>query len=107
MWWTIPVVVIAFDAAIILFFVTVKRRIAPMRSFIVPISLEAKAPKAETAPPPPPQKKTKLSYKDQRDYDLLPGKIEELEAAIARDEAALSDPALCRGASALGFKVEA
>lgn len=44
--------------------------------------------------PPPPQKKTKLSYKDQRDYDLLPGRIEELLAAIARDEAALADPAL-------------
>lgn len=26
MWWTIPVVVIAFDAALILLFVTVKRR---------------------------------------------------------------------------------
>jgi ATP-binding cassette subfamily F protein uup len=36
----------------------------------------------------------KLSYKDQRDYDLLPGRIEEIEAAIARDEAALSDPDL-------------
>ena len=34
----------------------------------------------------------KLSYKDQRDYDLLPKRIEEIEAAIARDEAALSDP---------------
>ncbi|MES2445220.1 MAG: ATP-binding cassette domain-containing protein [Pseudomonadota bacterium] len=33
----------------------------------------------------------KLSYKDQRDYDLLPGRIEEIEAAIARDEAALAD----------------
>lgn len=51
--------------------------------------------RAESAtPPPPPQKKTKLSYKDQRDYDLLPGRIEELEAQIARDEAALADPAL-------------
>ena len=37
---------------------------------------------------------TKLSYKDQRDYDLLPGRIEALEAAIARDEAALHDPDL-------------
>ncbi len=46
------------------------------------------------APPPPPPRKTKLSYKDQRDYDLLPGRIEELLAQIARDEAALSDPAL-------------
>jgi len=33
----------------------------------------------------------KLSYKDQRDYELLPARIEELEAAIARDEAMLSD----------------
>ncbi|GAA4821862.1 ATP-binding cassette domain-containing protein [Sphingosinicella ginsenosidimutans] len=41
----------------------------------------------------PPARK-KLSYKDQRDLDLLPGRIEELEAAIARDEAALSDPTL-------------
>jgi ATP-binding cassette subfamily F protein uup len=36
----------------------------------------------------------KLSYKDQRDYDLLPERIEAIEAAIARDEAALSDPDL-------------
>ncbi len=36
----------------------------------------------------------KLSYKDQRDLDLLPARIEAIEAAIARDEAALSDPAL-------------
>ncbi|NJC34616.1 ATP-binding cassette subfamily F protein uup [Sphingomonas jejuensis] len=40
------------------------------------------------------QPATKLSYKDQRDYDLLPGRIEALEAEIARDEALLSDPAL-------------
>ncbi|SMP79226.1 ABC-F family ATP-binding cassette domain-containing protein [Novosphingobium panipatense] len=55
----------------------------------------AKKAKAEAAPPPPmPPRKAKLSYKDQRDYELLPKKIEELEAAIIRDEAALSDPAL-------------
>jgi ATP-binding cassette subfamily F protein uup len=40
------------------------------------------------------QKPTKLSYKDQRDYDLLPKRIEEIDAAIARDEAALADPDL-------------
>ena len=59
------------------------------------VSAKAK-PKAEGAapPPPPPPKKTKLSYKDQRDYDLLPGRIEELEAAIVRDEEALADPDL-------------
>ncbi|MBS7670121.1 ABC-F family ATP-binding cassette domain-containing protein [Croceicoccus gelatinilyticus] len=54
---------------------------------------EAKKAAAPT-PPPPPQKKTKLSYKDQRDYDLLPGRIEELEAAIIADEEALADPNL-------------
>jgi ATP-binding cassette subfamily F protein uup len=37
------------------------------------------------------RKPRKLSYKDQRDYDLLPARIEELDAAIARDEALLSD----------------
>ena len=40
---------------------------------------------------PPPPRKAKLSYKDQRDYDLLPARIEELDATIARDEAALAD----------------
>ncbi|MDQ8756615.1 ATP-binding cassette domain-containing protein [Sphingosinicella sp. LHD-64] len=39
-------------------------------------------------------KRPKLSYKDQRDLDLLPTRIEELEAQIARDEAALADPDL-------------
>ena len=38
--------------------------------------------------------RVKLSYKDQRDYDLLPGRIEALEGEIARDEAALHDPDL-------------
>ena len=33
----------------------------------------------------------KLSYKDQRDYDRLPGEIERLEAEVAADEAKLHD----------------
>ena len=45
-------------------------------------------------PPPPPATSKKLSYRDQRDYELLPTRIEELEAAIARGEAILSDPGL-------------
>jgi ATP-binding cassette subfamily F protein uup len=55
------------------------------------------APVARPAPKPvpaPPKPQTKLSYKDQRDYDLLPDRIHALEAEIARDEAALSDPDL-------------
>ncbi|WP_066798721.1 ABC-F family ATP-binding cassette domain-containing protein [Sphingomonas soli] len=55
-------------------------------------------PKKPAAPKPvaeaPKPKATKLSYKDQRDYDLLPARIEEIEKTIARDEAALADPAL-------------
>ncbi len=37
---------------------------------------------------------TKLSYKDQRDFDLLPKRIDEIDANILRDEALLHDPAL-------------
>ncbi|MFM5924679.1 MAG: ABC-F family ATP-binding cassette domain-containing protein [Novosphingobium sp.] len=60
---------------------------------IVPV--KAPKPSVETASPPAPApKKAKLSYKDQRDYDLLPGRIEDLLAQIARDEDALHDPAL-------------
>ena len=57
---------------------------------------EAKKAAAKAAPSPaaPAQAKTKLSYKDQRDYELLPKRIEELEAGIARDEAKLADPDL-------------
>ena len=53
---------------------------------------EVAKPAAVAAPPPP--SRAKLSYKDQRDYDGLPAKIEQLDAAIARDEAALADPDL-------------
>jgi len=63
------------------------KRIAPVKT------AKPNAEAAPAAPPPPPQK-IKLSYKDQRDYDLLPTRIEELLAQIAHDEAALSDPAL-------------
>ncbi len=59
-----------------------------------PVAAVKDARKPAAAPPPPPQKKTKLSYKDQRDYELLPARIEELEALMAADEAALADPAL-------------
>ena len=44
-----------------------------------------------------PKPRVKLTYKDQRDYDQLPTRVEELEAAIARDEATLMDGALYTG----------
>ena len=46
--------------------------------------------------PSPGNARKKLSYKDQRDYELLPARIEELDAEIARDEAALGDHDLYR-----------
>ncbi|MCU6455909.1 ABC-F family ATP-binding cassette domain-containing protein [Sphingomonas sp. A2-49] len=57
--------------------------------------VEARKPAAaRAAPPAPPAARTKLSYKDQRDYDQLPARIEAIDAGIARDEALLADPAL-------------
>jgi ATP-binding cassette subfamily F protein uup len=62
------------------------RKRAPQRA----AAKAAPAARAEAKPKP----QSKLTYKDQRDLDLLPSRIEELEAAIARDEALLSDPDL-------------
>jgi ATP-binding cassette subfamily F protein uup len=65
-----------------------KRRSAPA---------EQKKPTPKAAPvseAPAFRTRTKLSYKDQRDLDLLPTEIERMEAEIVRDEAALADPQL-------------
>ncbi len=42
----------------------------------------------------PPPRTARLTYKDQRDYELLPARIDELEQAISRGEAILADPNL-------------
>jgi ATP-binding cassette subfamily F protein uup len=55
------------------------------------------SPESETGPRlSPGNKPRKLTYKDQRDLDLLPARIEELDEAIARDESLLSDHDLYR-----------
>jgi ATP-binding cassette subfamily F protein uup len=55
------------------------------------------SPESETGPRPSPGNgRRKLTYKDQRDYERLPARIEELDEAIARDEAQLSDHDLYR-----------
>jgi ABC transport system ATP-binding/permease protein len=41
-----------------------------------------------------PARAVKLTYKDQRDYDLLPARIEKIDADIAKAEAAMADPKL-------------
>jgi ATP-binding cassette subfamily F protein uup len=52
-------------------------------------------PAAAVAAPPVPAPvaaKKKLSFKEQRELDLLPAKLEELETAIARRTEAMNDP---------------
>jgi ATP-binding cassette subfamily F protein uup len=66
-----------------------QRRQAGSRS---PAKAAAQKPVEAASRHPPVSKK--LTYKDQRDYELLPRRVEELEAAIARDEAAMADPNL-------------
>jgi ATP-binding cassette subfamily F protein uup len=52
-------------------------------------------PRTEAAAPAPAKAaSTKLSYKDQRDLDRLPGEIERIERDIAAIEEALHDPDL-------------
>ena len=52
------------------------------------------AAKPAAAPTPAAPARAKLSYKDQRDYDQLPQRIEAFDVAIARDEATMADPDL-------------
>ncbi|MFN3703856.1 ATP-binding cassette domain-containing protein [Thermomonas sp.] len=52
-----------------------------------------------SAPPPAPAEapaRKKLSYKDQRELEQLPGRIEQLETEIAARTAAMQDPAFYR-----------
>ena len=53
---------------------------------------QTSAAKTEKAPEAKKKKPTKLSYKDQRDLDLLPDEIEALEAKIDELNACLGDP---------------
>ncbi|MBA4009596.1 MAG: elongation factor 3, partial [Erythrobacter sp.] len=54
----------------------------------------AQPPQAAQKPAAPLKLSYKLSYRDQRDYEILPARIAELDTAIAKGEALLSDPAL-------------
>lgn len=52
------------------------------------------AKQSPTKTPDTPKAQQKLSYKDQRDLDTLPDKINELESSIAKLEEILADPTL-------------
>ena len=62
-----------------------------------PVAAPAQTP-SPAAPAPSPASRTaaarKLSYKEQRELDALPGRIEALEAEQAALAARLADPAL-------------
>ncbi|MDG2004275.1 MAG: ATP-binding cassette domain-containing protein [Novosphingobium sp.] len=66
-----------------------KERTAPVKTAKVMTQAKSVSDRGPTRPT-----RTKLSYKDQRDFDLLPARIEELDAAISRSETALADPDL-------------
>ena len=55
---------------------------------------KAQRSEAVAPPPQPAPAAIKLTYQDQRDYDHLPARIEELAAAMAKGEALLGDPDL-------------
>jgi ATP-binding cassette subfamily F protein uup len=62
-----------------------------------PRARAARKPAADAVPPKPrkaPQPRDRLTYKDQRELDLLPGRIAALEAEIAGLDATLGDNAL-------------
>jgi ABC transport system ATP-binding/permease protein len=48
----------------------------------------------DCSPKPAPERTVKLSYKDQRDYDLLPARIAQIDIDINGWEAAMADPKL-------------
>src|SRR5690348_2093622 len=74
----------------------VRKRYEAHRSPAKAVAQAARSAETRQASPPGPRPSParKLSYKDQRDYDRLPGEIERLEATVAADEHALSDPDL-------------
>ncbi len=69
-----------------------RKRVAAPQPSRAPAKAGAE-PAGRPGPRPPPANR-KLSYRDQRDLDLLPARIDALEAGIARDENALADPDL-------------
>jgi ATP-binding cassette subfamily F protein uup len=63
-----------------------------------PAPAEVVVPKPQSTPPAkpvasPPAAKTRLSYKDARELEQLPARIETLEAELARMTAAMNEPA--------------
>jgi ATP-binding cassette subfamily F protein uup len=58
---------------------------------------KAEKPSIINPKPKPKSNAVKLTYKDQRDFDILPNRIIEIEASIAKHEAELADASLYSG----------
>jgi ATP-binding cassette subfamily F protein uup len=58
-------------------------------------TVKSAKPVLEPAPAAP--KRKKLSYKDQRELEQLPERIEQLEAALEAVQARMSDPTFFKG----------
>jgi ATP-binding cassette subfamily F protein uup len=56
--------------------------------------VEKAAARPEVSRDTAPIKRVKLTYKDQRDYDLLPNRIAEIDAEVAAAEKEISEPTL-------------
>ena len=69
-------------------YLEIEKEIKDLESFEKEIEKETSNPKAIQAI----KKQTKLSYKDQREYDLLPKELEDLEFKIEEINACLMDP---------------
>ena len=90
----LPLLTLIFIGAVPLISVAQNSSDGPAEAEAAPIVIDMASPLEPESAPPPPQARKKLSYKDQRDYDLLPARIEEIETEMAHIESDLSDGTL-------------
>ncbi len=69
-------------------YLEIEKELRELESFENEIAKEATTPKVE----PSVKKQTKLSYKDQREYDMLPKELEDLELKLDEINACLMNP---------------
>jgi len=74
-------------------YLEIEKEIQELEEFEKDMEKESKQKEEKIQDTPNKKKQTKLSYKDQRDYDMLPEQIDELENTIEELNACLMDPA--------------
>ena len=73
-------------------YLEIEKEIFELEEFEKEMTKDTSKPKEEKQTSTQTKKQTKLSYKDQRDYDMLPEQIEKLEEQIEELNACLMDP---------------